>query len=121
MDSLIFLFSFTLLGNVLFMPHFQVIDACAKGNLGRFINHSCDPNCRTEKVNVLGNCTSHLLQKIPIPIQLNLLKIESFLLRNLCTEKKFRILSLYFAHFMLLCSLSSPLRFCYPFIVILWP
>ncbi|CAK7346920.1 unnamed protein product [Dovyalis caffra] len=31
-----------------------VIDACAKGNLGRFINHSCDPNCRTEKWVVNG-------------------------------------------------------------------
>ncbi|KAL3634790.1 hypothetical protein CASFOL_021844 [Castilleja foliolosa] len=32
----------------------EVIDACAKGNLGRFINHSCDPNCRTEKWMVKG-------------------------------------------------------------------
>ncbi|MQL70560.1 hypothetical protein Taro_002870 [Colocasia esculenta] len=31
-----------------------VIDACAKGNLGRFINHSCEPNCRTEKWMVNG-------------------------------------------------------------------
>uniref|UniRef100_A0A2P2L0A5 Histone-lysine N-methyltransferase ASHH2 n=1 Tax=Rhizophora mucronata TaxID=61149 RepID=A0A2P2L0A5_RHIMU len=32
----------------------EVIDACGKGNLGRFINHSCDPNCRTEKWVVNG-------------------------------------------------------------------
>ncbi|GAB4862111.1 hypothetical protein Ancab_037363 [Ancistrocladus abbreviatus] len=32
----------------------EVIDACNKGNLGRFINHSCDPNCRTEKWMVNG-------------------------------------------------------------------
>ncbi|OMO57166.1 hypothetical protein COLO4_35487 [Corchorus olitorius] len=32
----------------------EVIDACVKGNLGRFINHSCDPNCRTEKWMVDG-------------------------------------------------------------------
>ncbi|KAF5202810.1 Histone-lysine n-methyltransferase ashh2, partial [Thalictrum thalictroides] len=32
----------------------EVIDACAKGNLGRFINHSCDPNCSTEKWIVNG-------------------------------------------------------------------
>ncbi|PKA66785.1 Histone-lysine N-methyltransferase ASHH2 [Apostasia shenzhenica] len=32
----------------------EVIDACGKGNLGRFINHSCDPNCRTEKWMVKG-------------------------------------------------------------------
>ena len=30
-----------------------MIDASAKGNLGRFINHSCDPNCRTEKVSII--------------------------------------------------------------------
>ncbi|KAI9116945.1 hypothetical protein K1719_011944 [Acacia pycnantha] len=27
----------------------EVIGASAKGNLGRFINHSCDPNCFTKK------------------------------------------------------------------------
>ncbi|KAI4320551.1 hypothetical protein MLD38_034020 [Melastoma candidum] len=32
----------------------EVIDASAKGNLGRFINHSCDPNCQTEKWMVNG-------------------------------------------------------------------
>lgn len=32
----------------------EVIDASAKGNLGRFVNHSCDPNCRTEKWVVNG-------------------------------------------------------------------
>ncbi|XP_020573739.1 uncharacterized protein LOC110020099 isoform X2 [Phalaenopsis equestris] len=32
----------------------EVIDACSKGNLGRYVNHSCDPNCRTEKWMVNG-------------------------------------------------------------------
>lgn len=32
----------------------QVIDPSDKGNLARFINHSCDPNCETQKWNVLG-------------------------------------------------------------------
>ncbi|KAK9845360.1 hypothetical protein WJX81_004380 [Elliptochloris bilobata] len=32
----------------------EVIDACRKGALGRFINHSCDPNCETQKWVVRG-------------------------------------------------------------------
>lgn len=34
--------------------HNEVIDPAYKGNMARFINHSCDPNCETQKWNVLG-------------------------------------------------------------------
>jgi hypothetical protein len=27
----------------------QMIDAARRGSVARFINHSCDPNCHTEK------------------------------------------------------------------------
>ena len=31
----------------------QIIDATFKGNLSRFINHSCDSNCETQKVGMM--------------------------------------------------------------------
>ena len=33
----------------------RVIDAGPSGNLSRFANHSCDPNLRTEKWNIIGD------------------------------------------------------------------
>lgn len=33
----------------------QILDATRKGNMSRFINHSCDPNCETQKVRPLGS------------------------------------------------------------------
>lgn len=33
----------------------EIIDATVKGNLTRFINHSCEPNCETQKWTVLGD------------------------------------------------------------------
>ena len=32
----------------------EVIDPTKQGNMARFINHSCDPNCETKKCNVKG-------------------------------------------------------------------
>lgn len=28
----------------------EIIDATAKGNVTRFVNHSCEPSCETQKV-----------------------------------------------------------------------
>ncbi|VVC37627.1 Post-SET domain,AT hook, DNA-binding motif,AWS domain,SET domain,SRI, Set2 Rpb1 interacting [Cinara cedri] len=36
------------------LQHDEIIDATRKGNITRFINHSCNPNCVAEKWNVLG-------------------------------------------------------------------
>ena len=30
----------------------EIIDATTMGNISRFINHSCDPNCETQKVSL---------------------------------------------------------------------
>jgi len=32
------------------LKHDEIIDATKKGNITRFINHSCEPNCVAEKV-----------------------------------------------------------------------
>ena len=36
----------------------EVIDGSRKGTIARFVNHSCDPNCRIEKWSVclIGMC-----------------------------------------------------------------
>jgi hypothetical protein len=32
----------------------RILDSTKKGNIARFINHSCDPNCQLQRVNVAG-------------------------------------------------------------------
>ncbi|XP_031390636.1 histone-lysine N-methyltransferase ASHH1 isoform X1 [Punica granatum] len=46
----------------------ESIDATRKGSLGRFINHSCQPNCETRKWNVLGEIRVGIFAKQDILI-----------------------------------------------------
>ena len=45
----------------------EVIDACRKGGLGRFVNHSCDPNAETQKWLVRGELAIGLFALRDIP------------------------------------------------------
>ncbi|KAL4422425.1 hypothetical protein ABPG75_008622 [Micractinium tetrahymenae] len=45
----------------------EVIDASRRGNLGRFINHSCEPNCETQKWVVHGELAIGLFTLVDIP------------------------------------------------------
>ena len=47
------------------------IDASSKGNISRFINHSCDPNAETQKV-------SYLHENHKMLLQLNVVKWKIF-------------------------------------------
>lgn len=45
------------------MDNHRMIDAGPKGNLSRFMNHSCDPNCETQKWTVNGDTRVGLFAK----------------------------------------------------------
>lgn len=43
--------------------HGQLIDATSKGGIFRYINHSCDPNCETQKWTVDGESCIGIFSK----------------------------------------------------------
>lgn len=46
---------------------FRIIDAGPKGNYSRFMNHSCEPNCETQKWTVNGDIRVGLFALHDIP------------------------------------------------------
>lgn len=44
----------------------ETVDATRKGGVGRFINHSCEPNCETQKWTVNGEVTIGLFTKLDV-------------------------------------------------------
>ena len=49
------------------MDNHRMLDAGPKGNIARFMNHSCDPNCETQKWTVNGDTRVGLFAKKDIP------------------------------------------------------
>ncbi|PIK36275.1 putative histone-lysine N-methyltransferase NSD2 isoform X2 [Apostichopus japonicus] len=64
----------------------RIIDAGPKGNMSRFMNHSCQPNCETQKWTVNGDTRVGLfaLEDIPAGSELNF----NYNLESLGNEKK---------------------------------
>ena len=58
----LFLFFF-----LFFSPKDRIIDAGPKGNYSRFMNHSCQPNCETQKWTVNGDTRVGLFAVCDIP------------------------------------------------------
>lgn len=50
----------------------RVIDAGPKGNLARFMNHSCEPNCETQRWTVNGDVRIGLFAVVDIPAKTEL-------------------------------------------------
>lgn len=50
-----------------FSPKDRIIDAGPKGNYSRFMNHSCNPNCETQKWTVNGDVRVGLFALCDIP------------------------------------------------------
>ena len=50
-----------------FFPKDRIIDAGPKGNYSRFMNHSCQPNCETQKWTVNGDTRVGLFAVRDIP------------------------------------------------------
>ena len=51
----------------------RMIDAGPKGNIARFMNHSCDPNCETQKWTVNGDTRVGLFTNQDIKVRKNIL------------------------------------------------
>lgn len=64
-----------------FQPR-RVIDAAEQGNISRFMNHSCLPNCETQKWTVNGDTRIGIFARQDIPAGTELVKLIEIHLNN---------------------------------------
>ena len=44
----------------------EIIDATVRGNVTRFVNHSCEPTCETQKVRSIASRVWSLTRSLPV-------------------------------------------------------